>query len=353
MRSLVYFCLFVVVYTPSVAQTVFPARLDDDGVRKLVIYSSLDEAVSRPLMSRFQENHPRVEIIYHDLQSLDIYERVIAETDANSGTADLVISSAMDLQMKLANDGYAQQLENPNPHWPNWAKWRSTAFGLTFEPSVVVYHKPSFESQKPPRNRAELRELLASTGDAFFGRTATYDVERSGLGFLFLVRDREHDRNIWKLMNSFGESKVKLYSNSSSILERVADGRLAFGYNILGSYAQTWQAKNSNLGIMLLEDFTVVMSRIALVPEGAKSPELGKAMLRFLMSREGQTIMANEVKLPVLHPDVQAENTMESMRKKYGPRLRPITLGPGLIAYLDQVKRSRLIRRWNEALRGQ
>jgi len=345
--------LFVILSIPAAAQTVFPALQGDGAAKRLIIYSSLDEAVSKPLMTRFQEKNPDVEIVYHDLQTLEIYERVIAETDVKNGTADLVISSAMDLQMKLANDGYAQALANPEPRWPNWAKWRSTAFGLTFEPSVIVYHKPSFEAQDPPRNRSALESLLASSGDAFFGRAATYDIERSGLGFLFLVRDREHDRDIWKLMNSFGESNVKLYSNSSSILERVADGRLAVGYNILGSYAQSWQTRNPELGIILPEDFTVVMSRIALVPEAAKTPALGKSMLRFLMSREGQTIMADDVKLPALHPQVQGKNTMGSMRKTYGSRLRPITLGPGLIAYLDQVKRSRLIRRWNEALRGQ
>lgn len=353
MRAFVCFFLFLFFPLSALSQTVFPALKEGEANNRLVIYSSLDEAVSKPLMTRFQERNPGIEIIYHDLQSLDIYERIISETDAGAGTADLVISSAMDLQMKLANDGYAQALRNPEPRWPDWAKWRSTAFGLTFEPSVVVYHKPSFQGQTPPRNRAALEKILSSSGDSFFGRAATYDVERSGLGFLFLVRDREHYRNIWRLMNAFGESNVKLYSNSSSILERVADGRLAVGYNILGSYAQSWQLKNPDLGIVYPEDFTVVMSRIALVPEAAKSPELGKSMLRFLMSREGQTIMANDVKLPALHPDVQSENTMSAMRTTYGSRLRPITLGPGLIAYLDQVKRSRLIRRWNEALRGQ
>ena len=32
----------------------------------------------------------------------------IAETDAGQPTADFVFSSAMDMQIKLANDGYAQ-----------------------------------------------------------------------------------------------------------------------------------------------------------------------------------------------------------------------------------------------------
>ena len=33
-----------------------------------------------------------------------------------------------------------------------------------------------------------------------------------------------------------------------------------------------------------------------------------------------------------------------------GNQLRPVPVSPGLMVYLDQVKRARLIRRWNDAL---
>ena len=352
MRILTALFLFLFSVVHAAAQTIFPA-VNTTAPRVLTVYSSLDENVSKPLISAFQRENPSVEVHYHDLQSLDIYERVINETDGGRRTADLLLSSAMDLQVKLANDGYAENLGVLNDEWPAWARWRNSVFGLTFEPSVIVYHKPSFIGLKPPANRAELADLLTDKGDRFFQRMATYDIERSGLGFLFLARDTEHDRKIWRLVSAMGSSGVKLYSNSSSILERVADGRLALGYNILGSYAQSWVDKNPDLGIILPEDYTVVMSRIALVPKAANQPVLGRRLLDFLMSRQGQTVMARDIKLPALHPDVSGENTVSAFRKKFGARLRPIPIGPGLVAYLDQVKRARFINRWNKALRGE
>ncbi|MEP0942977.1 MAG: ABC transporter substrate-binding protein [Rhizobiaceae bacterium] len=342
------FCSIVFAH----GQTVFPAK-STGAAETLTIYSSLDEGVARPLMAAFQQRYPNVEVQYYDLQSLEIYERVIDESDDQGATADLLLSSAMDLQVKLTNDGYAENVGSLVSNWPSWAKWRNSAFGLTFEPSVIVYHKPSFEGLKPPANRAELIDLLTGNGNRFYRRAATYDIERSGLGFLFLVRDQEHDRNIWRLMNAMGSAGVKLYSNSSSILERVADGRLSLGYNILGSYAQTWLERFPDLGIILPEDFTVVMSRIAIVPKAARRPQLGRQMLSFLTSVEGQTIMATDLKLPALHPQVTGENTASSFREKFRRRLRPIPIGPGLVAYLDQVKRARLIDRWNKSLRGE
>lgn len=352
MRMLLFLLLVVLVPGSGAAATLFPAIEDEAAARTLTVYSSLDEDVSRPLIRAFQAVHPEVAVSYHDLQSLEIYERVLRETDAGGQTADLVISSAMDLQLKLVNDGYAMPVPEIDANaWPDWASWRNSAFGLTFEPSVIVYHKPSFEDLPLPQNRADLVTLLQES-DEIYGRVATYDVERSGLGFLFLARDLEHNRDIWDLVSAFGTAGVKLYSNSSAILDRVADGRFVLGYNILGSYARGWATRVPDLGVILPKDYTVVMSRIALVPEAAANPDLGRLLLAFLMSVPGQTIMAEDLQLPALNPQLVGDNTATAMRRRFGAQLRPITLSPGLVVYLDQVKRSRFIERWNEALRN-
>ena len=121
-------------------------RHGNDPDRILTVYSTLDDVVSRPLIKAFQNENPDVTVVYEEQQSLEIYERVIRETDEDGRTADLVVSSAMDLQVKLVNDGYALPVPGIEiDGWPEWATWRRSAFGLTFEPSVIVYHKPSFE----------------------------------------------------------------------------------------------------------------------------------------------------------------------------------------------------------------
>lgn len=351
-RFIAALCLAIAGLAPAGAQTILSA-ISGQSDETLTIYSTLDEDVSRPLLEAFQHRNREVEIRFFDLQSIDLYQRTIEETDDGGGTADLLISSAMDLQVKLANDGYAQSASFSAQNWPNWAVWRKSVFGLTFEPSVVVYHKPSFADRAVPSNRSEISALLQEPGQAFHGKLGTYDIERSGLGYLFLARDTEHDRNIWRLVRNMGGAGVRLYSSSSSILERVSDGRLALGYNVLGSYAEAWAQKHPELGIVYPEDYTVVMSRIGLVPRAARRPDLGNAMLAFLMSREGQTIMGEELRLAAIHPAVGGENTASSLRERYGSRLRPIDIGPGLVAYLDQVKRTRFIERWNKSLRGE
>lgn len=339
------------VFAPAaLAQTLFDAR-QPAGASTLTIYSSLDLSAAEPLIDAFQQANPAVSVNYHELQTVDIYERVLNESDGGGATADLVISSAMDLQMKLANDGYARRV--PLAHgnqWPNWANWRDTAIALTYEPAVMVYHRPSFEAADMPRTRAALISFLDAEQDAFYGRIATYDIERAGVGFLFLARDAEHNRDIWELVRAMGRSGVKLYSNSSSILERVSDGRFAIGYNILGSYAAAWAARNPDLGIVLPTDYTIIMSRIALVPTAAQAPDLATRFLDFMMSPQGQNVMAAQARLPALHPQLTGTNTADALRAEAGDKLRPIAVSPALLVYLDQVRRARLIDRWNDTL---
>lgn len=357
MKALHLAIVAIVLSAANVARaevTLFPALSGRADAPELVVYSSLDEPLAKPMIDKFQQANPDIAVRYEDMLTGLIYDRIVQETDANRKTADFAFSSAMDLQVKLANDGYAQPSHLPmSLRWPSWANWRDTAYALTFEPAVFVYHKPSFKDVPVPSTRAEFIQFLQSRGDEIHGRIGTYDIERSGVGFLFMSRDQEQFDDIWSVVKAMGSAGVKLYSTSQAILERVADGRFVLGYNILGSYAADWAARHPDVGIVLPKDYTVVMSRIGLVPQAATTPELGRKFLDFFMSREGQTILTQELQIPAVNPDVAVGNTATTMREMLGGQLKPVPVSPGLMVYLDQVKRSRLIAKWNEVLRLQ
>lgn len=345
--------LLALLVSPALAQvTDYPAVSGDAGARRVVVYSSLDSGLAGPMIEAFQAVNPDVAVRYEDMQTADIHERIVRETDAGEATADFAFSSSMDLQIKLANDGYAEESNVPLAEsWPRWANWRNTAYALTYEPAVFIYHKPSFADAPPPATRGELIDYLEAHGDAVYGRVGTYDIERSGLGFMFFARDQEQFGDIWRLVGAMGAAGVKLYSTTSAIVERVANGQFVFGYNILGSYAAEAAARNPDLGIILPRDYTIVTSRIGLVPRASANPDLGRLFLQFFMSAEGQTIMARQLQIASLNPDVTGENTANAMQAMLGPQLRPVPVSPGLMVYLDQVKRARTIARWNETLR--
>ncbi|MCZ0960941.1 ABC transporter substrate-binding protein [Paracoccus benzoatiresistens] len=334
-----------------------PARAElftyPGGDQILTIYSSLDNHLAAPLIAGFQAQNPDVTVRYEELLTGELNDRIIRETDAGQPTADFAFSSAMDLQIKLANDGYAQPaVTSDSAGWPRWANWRDTAYALTFEPAVLVYHRPAFRDRPPPSSRFELVDWLAHGGAAVQGRVGTYDIERSAVGYLFLARDQEHFPDIWSVIAAMGRAGVQQFTTSQQILERVGDGRLLIGYNILGSYAADWARDHPHVGMVLPRDFTVVVSRVGLVPRAAARSDLGTRFLGFFMSRAGQTILAEELRLPAVSLEVADENSARAMQAALGAQLRPVPVSPGLLVYLDQAKRARLIQRWRGAIRG-
>lgn len=342
--------LILALTGPARAELVTYPAPDPAALRALTIYSTLDNHLAAPLISAFQALHPDVTLHYEDLLAGDIASRVMAETDAGQPTADFVFSSAMDMQIKLANDGYAQPVAVPAARtWPVWANWQDTAFALTYEPAVLVYHRPSFPAG-PPGSRLELMEWLRSAPPGMRGKIGTYDIQRSAVGYLFLARDAEHFPDIWALLQQMAQAGLQTFPTSQDVIDRVADGRLVLGYNILGSYAAD-QARNApDLGFVLLRDFTVVVSRVALVPRAARSSELGRAFLAFLMSREGQTLLSERLRLPAVSLEVSGANSARAMQAVLGDQLRPVAVSPGVLVYLDQAKRRRLYRLWAKAL---
>lgn len=340
--------LLIGLALPSQAEVVvFPAP--DGGDRELVVYSSLDSPLARPLIEAFQVLRPDVQVRYEDLLAGEIASRVMVETDKGGTTADLVFSSAMDVTVKLANDGYAREADVPGAAaWPDWAAWRNMVFALTFEPGVIVYHRPSFP-EGPPDTRATLIDWLETAPKGAIG---TYDIARSAVGYLYLMRDQEHFADLWPLVRAMGRARVQTFPTSQDVIERVNSGALQLGYNVLGSYAADQAARLPDLGLVLPRDYVVVISRVALVPRAAASPDLGEAFLEFLMSRDGQTVLAERLRLPAVSLEVRGKDSAAAMQEALGAKLRPVAVSPGLLAYLDAASRARVLAQWNAALEG-
>lgn len=339
---------------PGAAETMlFPAASGTTG-RQMVVYSSLDNALAAPLLRAFQSGHADLTIRYENLLTGELHDRIVAESQSGQGTADFAFSSAMDLQIKLANDGYARPVLTPDtPDWPDWANWRDTAYALTFEPAVFAYHKPSFAGQPPPATRADLTRWMAQHPDQARGRIGTYDITRSGVGYLFMARDQELYPDIWSVVAAMGRADVQQYPTTSDLLERLSDGRLAVGYNLLGSYVADWTRRDPDVGMILPRDFTVVVSRVAVVPKAARDPQAGAELLAFLMSPAGQSLLSRTLRLSAVSLEVAGQqNPAGGLQDLAGLRLRPVPVSPGLLAYLDQATRARLLARWHRALAG-
>lgn len=318
---------------------------------RLVIYSSTDLSAAAPLIADFELLYPGIDVEYNEMNSPEIYGRFVSETDNDGSSADITWSSSMDLQIKLANDRYAEVYKSPESRFlPEWAVWRDEAFGTTFEPAVFVYNKRLLAPDEVPRNHSELLRLLTTKPEKFRGNVTTYDIEKSAVGFLCLTQDSNAMPAFWDLLKAIGASNVELESNSAPMIERIASGKDLIGYNLLGSYALARAKRDPALGVVLPDDYTLVLSRVMLIAKKARHPNAAKLWVDYILSRRGQTIIAERSRLFSIRPDVTGEFTAAELARKLGESARPIPVGSALLVFLDKAKRQEIMRRWRQAI---
>ncbi|WP_420326040.1 ABC transporter substrate-binding protein [Mameliella sp.] len=182
-----------------IAATAAALELEDHryyqgtGDTVLRIVSTADLEVFEDYLIAFQAERPNISIDYSVVSSADLHGAI-----RDGAAFDLALSSAMDLQFRLANDGFAQSYRSQATEaLPDWARWRDLIFAFTTEPAVVVISTRHFEGLPLPVTRQELTAVLRDNPDRFNGAVGTYDVRVSGLGYLFATQEARSTDAYW------------------------------------------------------------------------------------------------------------------------------------------------------------
>ncbi len=349
MRCAAIFAAFLWLASPSAAETyTFPAAITPAS--ELHIEGSGDIEAIEPLIRDYQSLNPQVSITYTDTLTNDLYEKLQKVCGSGSEAPDLVFSSSVDHMLKLANDGCASPHVSPETaRAPDHAKWLDQVFGFTFEPAVIVYNRKLVASAEVPRTRDELADLLRAKPQVYDRRVGTYDIARSGIGYLFAFFDAQQSSTFGRLTEAFGRSHAKLYCCTGELLAEIEAGRVLIGYNLLGSYAYGRYRAGAPIGIVMPSDYTLILSRAAFVPDRAKNPAAGRAFLDYLLSFRGQQVVKEKsfyfAQGAALPPGIDAPE--EAIQAGI---TRPIPIGPALLAAADRHKRQRLLTEWAQSL---
>lgn len=332
------------------SRTVYPARAEEHAV--LVIKGAADTAALQPLILDFQQIAPHITVEYTDFISNDLYRDADQACQGKQAFADIILSSAVDQMVKLANDGCAMQQyvsQEPGRH-PSYRNWRNEVFGFTFEPAVFVYRSDKVVPEDVPHTRGELADLLRRKPELYGARVATYDLRQSGVGYLLAFQDAEQNSTAYgRLLESMSRARAQLRCCNNLILTDLAKGDVYIGYNILGSYAHAAAREHPELKIVLPRDYTLVLSRAALVPPFARQTGLGAQFLNYLLSPRGQEVGRDNAFAfsdDGPKPD-HVDGPWPLIESGVG---RQIRIGPGLLATQDDAQRQRFIQDWIEVM---
>jgi ABC-type Fe3+ transport system substrate-binding protein len=304
--------------------------------RSLLVRGTTDIAAFAQVLEQFVASEPGVLITYEQWASNDLYDRAAQACATGRGVADLIISSSVDQIVKLVNIGCARAHRSAETaSLPPNLRWRDEVFGITREPAVIVYNRSLVPPSDAPRNRFDLIDLLRPAESPYAGRVATYDIEASGLGYLFAFVDSQQATTFGSLIEAFGRSGAIATCCSAEIIDGVATGEYMIAYNVLASYALSRAAENPDLVIVAPQDYTLVLSRAAMIPKSAQNAQDGAALIDFLLSGPGRVALKD------------SNLIIESLTEDDDLVIRQIPLSPVLLLGLDQEKRARFLDRWH------
>jgi len=336
-------------YPADYAQTIAGAAKEG----KVVVYSALDTKAAQPLIRDFNALYPNVKVEYNDMNSTELYNRFIAEQASGQGGADVMWSSAMDLQVKLVDEGHAMTYNSPeSPKLPKWAVYKNSAWGTTYEPAVFIYNKRLVTGNEIPQDHASFVKVVNANLDKFKGKVTTYDIEKSGVGFMFVVQDTKYFPGMDDLIKTFGKAQYKVYSSTGNMLEKTSSGEHLLGYNVLGSYALVRAKKDPGLGVVLPKDYTLVLSRVMFIGKKAQHPNAAKLWTDYILSQRGQKMIGSDVELFAVREDVDAEYTAAKLTKQLGDTVKPIPVNAEITQYLDQKKRLDFLGHWKSTMQA-
>ncbi|WP_121630710.1 ABC transporter substrate-binding protein [Tropicibacter alexandrii] len=326
--------LLICLSAPALSQEAV-ARFGS-GPTPFLIRSTTDIAIIRPVIDRFAELRPDLTVTYEQWGSNALFARSRAECRGEGTPADAVLSSAVQQMVWLVNAACAQPHRSAvTAALPDTRRWRDELWGITLEPAAIAYNRAAFAGAEVPRSRFALLDALRADPDRYRNRIATYDIAASGLGFLFAFSDSNEATTFGALLEGFARVDAVATCCSAEIIAGVAEGRYIVAYNVLGSYVAS--AARPEVGMILPEDYTLILSRAYMIPRGAVQAASAKALLDYLLTPEAQGLL--EQAGLVASMDVTETGLAPSAR-------RSIALSPSLLVGLDQTRRNLLLEFW-------
>ncbi|WP_068108333.1 ABC transporter substrate-binding protein [Tropicimonas marinistellae] len=309
------------------------------GAQRLNVRSTTDIAIIAPVLDGFIAENPQIRIDYEQWGSNALQENTRRACAGEIDAADAVFSSAVHHMVGLVNSACARSYRSAlTDALAPTRRWRDELWGITEEPAVLIYNTEHVAPEDVPRSRFDLLDLMRRKPDSYRNRIATYDIEASGLGYLYAFSDSLEATTFGSLLEGFARTEAVATCCSAEIIDAVSEARFLLGYNVLGSYVQN--AAAPNVGVILPEDYTVFLSRAYMITTGAKNPDAAQKLLDFLLSREGQNLLARS---GMIYPDDPSETGLLPSAKRF------VALAPPLLVALDRGTRERFLAFWSRS----
>jgi ABC-type Fe3+ transport system substrate-binding protein len=310
--------LAVSATVPAMAQDILTTRDPDreqmilDGARKegrVVLYSAaIVNQAQRPLAQAFMKKYPFVKMSFWRGDTEEIIAKVSAEMRANKLVADLVEGTGIGelaIQSKIAQPYFTPLVEAiPERYRDPRGQWTSTRlsyFSVAYNTKLVPPDQvpKSYDDLLDPRWRGKLAwRIGTSTGTPLFLTT------------LRLARGEEKANAYFRKLAA---QKVINFGSGSArtLVDRVIAGEFPIALNIFAHHPLISRAKGAPVNSQLMDPVASTAGTM-IIPKGVRNPHAALLLADFILSREGQEILASADYFPV-RPDVPPKDGLTSV----------------------------------------
>jgi len=261
---------------------------------QVVLYSALIvNQMLRPLAAGFQKKYPFIKMTYYRADSEDLLVKLSAEMRSNNMVADLFegsgggeIAVAAGLTQPFSTpalDAYPKMYLDPKG---NLAPTRLSYFSIAYNTQQVPADKvpKPYEALLDPQWKGKLAWPYANTGR-----------------FMFLINLRTAwgDDRAMDYFKKLAEQKIINFASGSArtLVDRVIAGEYPIALNIYAHHPLISAGKGAPVYSQLMDPVPSAAGTIS-VMKGAKHPHAAMLLTDFILSKEGQELMAQAEYFP-------------------------------------------------------
>jgi iron(III) transport system substrate-binding protein len=256
---------------------------------KLYVYTSMKESLIGELKKAFVAKHPEVKMDYQSAGAGKLMAKIAAERESGKLLADILWTSEVPDFYQLKAQGVLQPyqpkeikaLENPLPDYDgSFTAVRLGTLGIAYNTRLI---------KEAPKTWTDVQK------PAFKGAYGIANPALSGTAYMsvsLLVKAFG-----WPYIEGLRANGAKMGKGSGQVVDDTASGdllaSLAVDYITLDKVD-----KGATLALVYPPEMLVIPSPIAIF-KSSQNTEAAKKFVDFVLSKEGQTIVANEGTLPV------------------------------------------------------
>lgn len=259
------------------------------AAEKLMVYTSMKESLMGNVKKAFAEKHPEVVLDYQSAGAGKLMAKIAAEREAGKILADVLWTSEVPDFYKLKAEGLlhpytspeVKNILNPLPDFDgSFTPLRLGTLGIGYNTRFI---------KEAPTQWADL------TTPAYKGAFGIANPALSGTSYMsvaLLV-----DKFGWEFIEALKANKAKMGKGSGQVIDDTASGdlvaSLAVDYIINDKIS-----KGATMKLAYPPEMLVIPSPCAIF-KGAENMSAAQKYIDFMLSKEGQTIIAEEGTLPV------------------------------------------------------